>query len=179
MGKRETACCSGEIRLLGPALLFQPHVYRCINNPNTSLQEMLQKRLIGPPSREGSLRPSLDNPNVKAGKVVLESFTIIRYRYLGYNRRGFVQGQARRGWAIGHAIPVDEIIQKIYHGLAERITGPFLPGSPGDDTSLKAGRSSTCDKARSLLDEAGWKVPEGESCATSDRRQERAGRCSI
>ncbi len=148
----------------GSPFYFNHVTYRCISNPNTSLQEMLQNRLDWLTIAEKDLYiQSLHHPNVEAGKVVLKAYDYPAYRYLGYNPKHceFFKDKRVR-WAMGHAIPIDEIIQTIYHGLAKRITGPFLPGSPGDDPSLKP-LAYDLDKARSLLDEAGWKLPEGES----------------
>ncbi len=64
-------------------------------------------------------------------------------------------------WALSHAVPVDQIIDKVYHGLAEPLTGPFLPGSSGYDCSLEP-VSFDLAKSRELLDEAGWKDSDGD-----------------
>jgi ABC-type transport system substrate-binding protein len=64
-------------------------------------------------------------------------------------------------WALSHAIPVDQIIDKVYHGLAERLTGPCLPGSSSYDESLEP-VSFDLGKSRELLDEAGWKDSDGD-----------------
>jgi ABC-type transport system substrate-binding protein len=44
----------------------------------------------------------------------------------------------------------------VFHGLAERVTGPFLFSSKSNDSSLKP-LDYDLDKSRQLLDEAGWK----------------------
>jgi len=103
---------------------------------------------------------SADNANVKAGKVVLDKYTYPAYRYVGYNEARDLFKDKRVRWALSHAIPVDQIIDKIYHGLAERLTGPFA-------RQLGLGRSLepvTYDlgKARQLLDEAGWTDTNGD-----------------
>ncbi len=147
----------------GEPFYFSRLTYRYISNPNTALQKVLHNELDWSPIAEKDLYiESLKNPNVVAGKVVLKPYDYPAYRYVGYNlkRDFFKDVRVRR--AMGHAVPVDEIIRTIYHGLAVRITGPFLPSSPGTDPSLKP-LDFDLDKARSLLDEAGWKVAEGES----------------
>ncbi|HEX3999874.1 MAG TPA: ABC transporter substrate-binding protein [Pirellulales bacterium] len=147
----------------GAPFYFSKLVYRCISNPNTSLQEMLQNRLDWSAISEKDLYfQSLDNPNVVAGKVKPVAYDYPAYRYIGYNEKREFFKDKRVRWAMSHAVPVDEIIQTIYHGLATRISGPFLPGSPSNDPALKP-IDFDLDKARALLDEAGWKVPEGES----------------
>ncbi|HEY2253445.1 MAG TPA: ABC transporter substrate-binding protein, partial [Planctomycetaceae bacterium] len=100
-------------------------------------------------------------PNVKDGKVVLENFTYPAYRYIGYNETVELFKDKRVRWAISHVVPVDQIIDKVYHGLADRLTGPFLPGSSGYDDSLKP-VDFDVEKAKQLMDEAGWKDTDGD-----------------
>jgi len=147
----------------GAPFYFSHLLYRHISNPNTMVQEVLQNDIDAAGIAEkDQYFQNLDHKNVKAGKVRLETYDYPAYRYLGYNlKREFFKDKRVR-WAIGHAVPVDEIIAKIFHGLAIPITGPFLPGSPSNDPALKP-LAYDLDKARALLDEAGWKMEEGES----------------
>jgi peptide/nickel transport system substrate-binding protein len=142
---------------------FSRVVYRHIKNPNTAVQQLLQNDLDWSVIPEKDLYiQSQSHPNVVAKKVVLDKLKYPQYRYLGYNiKRGFFKDKKVR-WAIGHAIPLDEIITNIYHGLAVRLTGPFLPDSQSNDKSLPL-VDFDLDKARALLDEAGWKMAEGDS----------------
>lgn len=147
----------------GSPFYFNKVIYRCINNPNTSLQEMLQNRLDWAAIAEMDLYfQSMTNANVVAGKTKLVAYDYPAYRYIGYNEKREFFKDKRVRLAMSHVVPVDEIVQTIYHGLASRITGPFLPGSPANDPSLKP-ISFDLDAARALLEDAGWKVPPGES----------------
>jgi ABC-type transport system substrate-binding protein len=137
-------------------------LWRGVSNTNTALQLVLQNELdwSGIPEKDQFLQ-SFDNPNVKAGKVVLEKFDYPGYRYVGYNeKRDFFQDKRVR-MAMSHSIPIDQIIDKVYHGLAERVTGPFLPGSSACDSSVKPVPFDLA-KARELLDAAGWKDSDGD-----------------
>jgi ABC-type transport system substrate-binding protein len=147
----------------GEPYYFSRLIYRHIKNPNTAVQQMLQGELDWNPIPEKDLYlQSQSHPNVEAKKVILAKLKYPSYRYLGYNlKRDFFKDQKVR-WAIGHAIPLDEIIANIYHGLAVRLTGPFLPDSKSNDKSLPL-IDYDLDKARKLLDEAGWKMEEGAS----------------
>jgi ABC-type transport system substrate-binding protein len=137
-------------------------VYRFVANPNTGLQLVLQNELDWAEITEvDQFLHSADNANVKAGKVVLDKYTYPAYRYVGYNEARDLFKDKRVRWALSHAIPVDQIIEKIYHGLAERLTGPFLPGSSGSDGSLEP-VTYDLEKARQLLDEAGWTDTNGD-----------------
>ncbi len=147
----------------GQPYYFKQLIYRHIKNPNTALQQMLQNELDWNVIPEKDLYvQSKTHPNVVAGKVELKEYRYPGYRYLGYNmKRDFFKDKRVR-WAMSHAVPIDEIIKTIYHGLAERITGPFLPGSKSNDPDLKL-IDYNLDKARELLDEAGWKIAEGDA----------------
>ncbi|HEX4144855.1 MAG TPA: ABC transporter substrate-binding protein [Pirellulales bacterium] len=141
---------------------FSRVVHRCVSNPNTALQLVLQNELDWSIITEkDQFLQSFDNANVKDGKVVLEKFSYPGYRYVGYNEKREFFKDKRVRWALGHAIPVDQIIDKVYHNLAERLTGPFLPGSSSYDSSLKP-VSFDLSEARRLLDEAGWKDSDGD-----------------
>jgi peptide/nickel transport system substrate-binding protein len=150
----------------GEPFYFSRVIYRHIKNPNTMLQQMLQGELDWAPiSEKDHYVESFNNPNVVAKKVILEKYKFPGYRYIGYNmNRDFFKDKRVR-WALSHAVPIDDIITNIYHGLAERITGPFLPGSKANDSSLKL-IDYDLDAARKLLDEAGWKLEPGASVRT-------------
>lgn len=150
----------------GHPFYFSKVIYRCITNQNTSVKEMLQNKLdwSGIADKDQYVQ-NLHNPNVEAGKVVLKAYDFPQYRYIGYNLQRTFFKDKRVRTAMGHAVPVDEIIQTIYHGFAKRITGPFLPGSPANDPQLKP-LDYNLDKARALLDEAGWKLKPGDSVRT-------------
>ncbi len=147
----------------GEPFYFSRLVYQHIKNPNTALQQLLQNDLDWSviPEKDHYFE-SLHHPNVEAKKVTLAKYQFPAYRYLGYNlKRDFFKDKRVR-LALGHAIPIDEIIANIFHGLAQRVTGPFLPGSKSNDPEIKP-VDYDLDKARALLDEAGWKLAQGGS----------------
>ncbi len=146
----------------GAPFYFSRVSYRHISNPNTALQQTLNGDLdFAGIAQKDLYIQSQTAPNVEAGKVKLFDFEYPGYRYLGYNlRRDFFKDKRVRQ-AIGHAIPIDEIIDKIYFNLASRLTGPFLPGSSANDASLPP-LEFNLDKAKALLDEAGWKDSNGD-----------------
>jgi ABC-type transport system substrate-binding protein len=75
---------------------------------------------------------------------------------MGFNQQRDLFKDKRVRWAISHAVPINDIIEKIYFDLASPITGPFLPGSTANDDRIKP-VPFDLEKARKLLDEAGWK----------------------
>jgi ABC-type transport system substrate-binding protein len=151
----------------GEPYYFSSLEYRNVKNPNTALQLTLNGELdMGAIPQKDHYVQSKDHANVKSGKVELFEFDYPAYRYLGYNVRRDLFKDKRVRMAISQAIPIDEIIEKVYFNLATRLTGPFLPGSSANDSSLPP-IAFDLDKARALLDEAGWKDEDGDGIRES------------
>jgi ABC-type transport system substrate-binding protein len=140
----------------GQPFYFSDMVFMHESNPNTAVQKLLQREADwGAISQADAYVQHRDDPRVQSGDVRLKDFSRTAYRYLGYNLRRELFKDAKVRWAISHAVPVDEIIDKVYFGLAERVTGPFLPSSMACDKTLVP-IPFDLDKSRQLLDEAGW-----------------------
>jgi len=141
---------------------FRRVVYYRIPNDNTVTRKVLENDLDYARIAEKDLYVQLkDNENVKAGKVKRAAFVYPGYRYLGYNlnREFFQQREVR--WALSYAVPVETIMEKVFYGLAVRTTGPFLVGSSAYDSSLEP-IPYDLDKARGLLEQAGWRDTDGD-----------------
>lgn len=136
---------------------FTQVVFRSIPNVNTSLQNVLRNEMDWAMILEKDMYfQTLEHPRVKEGKVVLKDFAYPGYRYIGYNLRRDLFKDKRVRWALGHCMPVQKIIDEVLKGLAVRVSGPFLPGSSACDETIEP-LPFDLEKARALLDEAGWK----------------------
>lgn len=146
----------------GNPYYFSGVVYRCISNPNTNTQMLLQNQLdfAGIPDKDQFLQAK-QHPNVLAKKVNLVDFAYPGYRYIGYNLTKPVFRDKEFRWALAYVIPVDTIIEKVFRGLAERTTGPFLPGSSSYDSSLPPIPYDPT-KAKELLTKAGWQDTDND-----------------
>ena len=89
------------------------------------------------------------------------------YTYMGMNMRPeggrvpyFTDKRVRR--AMAHVFPVDEIIAVIAKGKATRIAGFIQPGQLEYDSKLPL-LDYDLEKAKSLLEEAGWKDTDGDN----------------
>jgi len=141
---------------------FSEIVYRHVSNPNTSYQKLLRNRVdVCGISEKALFIRAKKNKNVIAGKVWLKAYDYPGYRYLGYNNKHpfFRDKQVRT--ALSYAVPVDDIIDKVFYGLANRVTGPFMLGSEFYDETLPF-IPHDLKKARKLLDEAGWIDTNGD-----------------
>ena len=141
----------------GKPFYFSRILYRCIPNPNTPTELVLQNDLdFAGIAEKDKFIQCKDDPNVKAGRVKLVSFDYPGFRYVGYNMRRDMFKDKRFRRALAHAVPVQEIIDQVFEGLAIPVSGPFLPGSSAADPTIKP-IAYDLDAARKLLDEAGWK----------------------
>lgn len=90
------------------------------------------------------------------------------YRYLGMNLKPdgvehkpfFTDVKVRR--AIAHLAPLDEMIEYLLYGHATRQVSIVSPTHPSADTTLKLIQYDL-EKAKQLLDEAGWIDTDGNS----------------
>ncbi len=146
----------------GKPFYFSHVIYKQITNPSTVFHQVLNGELDWSGISDRNLFvQGLERPEVKQGKVVALSYEYMGYRYVGWNltRPQFRDREVR--WALSYATPVDSMIKNILHGLAVRVTGPFLPSSPANDPELKP-VPYDLDKARQMLDKAGWRDTDGD-----------------
>ena len=136
---------------------FRKIIYRYISNPNTVTHKLLRNELdFAGIQRKDQYLEARKDKNVLAGKVKLCEYVYPGYRYIGYNlNREFFKDKRVR-WALSHAVPVREVIDQVWKGLAVPTAGPFLPGSSACDDSIKPVRFDLA-RSKQLLDEAGWK----------------------
>ncbi len=141
----------------GKPFYFTKAVFRNIPNPNTSLEMMLNGELDWAGIGDKSLYvQTKDKPQVKDGKVKLAEYDYPGYRYIGWNQKREIFKEKAVRTAFAHAIPVQKIIDKVLYGLGKPLSGPFLPGSSAYDSTI-APVPFDADKARKMLEDAGWK----------------------
>ena len=146
----------------GEPFYFSQLRMRCIPNTNTMVQMALQNELdwTGFPDKDQWLQ-SEGNANVKTGRVQLVDFDYPGYRYIGYNLNRPVFRDRDFRLALAHATPLQQIIDTVFHGLAIPVAGPFLPGSSAADDTIQPVPYDP-ERARQLLDEAGWRDTDGD-----------------
>lgn len=146
----------------GKPFFFSHVIYKHIANPSTVYHGVLNHELdwAGISDRDLFIQ-GRERPEVKQGRVIALDYEYMGYRYVGWNltRPQFRQREVR--WALSYATPVDSMIKNLLHGLAVRVTGPFLPSSPANDPELKP-IPYDLDKARAMLEKAGWRDTDGD-----------------
>jgi peptide/nickel transport system substrate-binding protein len=89
------------------------------------------------------------------------------YTYLGYNLRKPMFQDRRVRQAIAYAIDKQEIVDGVLLGLGQPATGPYKPGSWPYNSDVTR-YSYDPDKARTLLDAAGWSDVDGDGVREKD-----------
>jgi len=105
--------------------------------------------------REQILEGKPDNP-FKNGQIHHEKFLYMGYSYIGWNADKPFFADKRVRQAMTYAFNGKEILENVFLGLGELISGPFFIGTPACDKSLKP-YEFNLNKAKNLLTEAGWK----------------------
>lgn len=94
-------------------------------------------------------------------KFNLTAPTMFSYYYLGLNTKSPKLEDVLVRKAISHAVNKKQIIEVIYYGLAEPTTGPVHPSKSHYNRNIKD-YDFDLEKAKALLDEAGWKDTNGD-----------------
>lgn len=92
------------------------------------------------------------------------------YRYIGWNLKKplFASTKVRR--ALAHALPREELNEKMYQGLLNLSVGPFPQGSEKLDPSVKP-IPYDLEIAKKLLEEEGWKDSDGDGILDKDGKK--------
>jgi len=96
----------------------------------------------------------------KSGKFKYETFIRLVYYYMGWNADGQFFGDKLVRRAMTHAFNRLRLINEVFVGLGEITTGNFHSSTPYYDKSIEPWEFNL-DKAKALLDEAGWKDTDG------------------
>jgi ABC-type transport system substrate-binding protein len=83
------------------------------------------------------------------------------FYYLGWNADKPMFADKRVRQAMTHAMDREAMIEETLYGLGKQISGPALPDHPGNNPSIEP-LSFDLDKARALLDAAGWTDSDGD-----------------
>jgi peptide/nickel transport system substrate-binding protein len=96
-------------------------------------------------------------------------FPAFGYTYLGFNMLEEKFQDKRVRQAISYAIDKNEIVQGVLLGLGEPANGPYKPGHWAHNPAVTPYPYDP-DKARALLDEAGWTDSNGDGVRDKDGR---------
>ena len=97
-----------------------------------------------------------ENNNPDLTKFIdFKRFYTLSYNFIAWNGRNPLLGDKRVRRALAMCIPIEQVIQQIYHGTARAMTGPFTPDDFAYNPTIPAIRYDL-DGARRLFTNAGW-----------------------
>jgi peptide/nickel transport system substrate-binding protein len=95
-----------------------------------------------------------NNPQVTRA-IDFQRFYTLNYNYIAWNNRNPLLSDKRVRRAMSMCIPIDALIQDIYHGTARAMSGPFTPDEWAYNPTVQVIRYDP-DGAKALLTAAGW-----------------------
>lgn len=95
-----------------------------------------------------------NNPQL-ARTIDFQRFYTLSYNYIAWNNRNPLLSDKRVRRAMSMCIPIDAVIQDIYHGTARAMSGPFTPDEWAYNPTVPVIRYDP-DGAKALLATAGW-----------------------
>jgi len=97
-------------------------------------------------------------------------YPVFSYTYMGFNLKHPWFKDKRVREAIAHAIDKSEIVDVVLFGLGKPATGPYVPDTWPYNPNVKEYEYNP-EKARRLLEEAGWKDTDGDGIVDKDGKK--------
>ena len=107
-----------------------------------------------------------NNPEVTR-TIEFQRFYTLNYNYIAWNNRNPLLHDRRVRRALAHSIPVEAVIQDLYHGTARAMTGPFTPDEWAYNPTVPATRYDPIE-AKRIFTEAGWMDADGDGVLEKD-----------
>ncbi|MGE4158842.1 MAG: ABC transporter substrate-binding protein [Planctomycetota bacterium] len=150
---------------------FQRIEYTIVKTPEGQLARFKNGDIdimeLDPAQYAAEIHKIKDDPKAQAespfynGKVKWKLVETPGFSYIGWNlTRELLKDKLVRR-ALTHALPVKKLLQDVWMGYGEEITGPIHKFSPDYDKSLEP-LAYDLGRAGTLLDEAGWRDTDGD-----------------
>lgn len=93
--------------------------------------------------------------------IDFKRFYTLSYNFIAWNGRHPLLADKRLRRGLAMCIPIDTVIQQLYHGTARAMTGPFTPDDFAYNPTVPAVRYDP-DGARQMFTSAGWLDSNGD-----------------
>jgi peptide/nickel transport system substrate-binding protein len=94
-------------------------------------------------------------------------FYTLSYNYIAWNNRDPLLSDKRVRKALAMCVPMDAVVQDLYHGTARAMTGPFTPDEFAYNPSVPAIRYDP-DGAKAALQALGWRDTNADGILDKD-----------
>lgn len=140
-----------------PALAAHPEklVFKIIPDQAAMLTALKDQQIDACSQIDAKDFIDLRNNEAMAGLFNLHTPSSMTYYYIGLNNKNPKLSDKRVRRALAHLVNVPGLIDNLFYGLAEQITGPFHPTKPYYNRKLDPIKFDP-EKARELLASAGW-----------------------
>lgn len=109
------------------------------------------------------------NPDVT--KIIdFQRFYTLNYNFVAWNNRHPILGDKRVRRALAMCIPVESVVNDLYHGTARAMSGPFTPDEWAFNPRVPVVRHDVA-AAKQLLATAGWIDRDGDGVLDRDGRK--------
>jgi peptide/nickel transport system substrate-binding protein len=105
--------------------------------------------------------------SVLVQKINFQRFYTLSYNFIGWNERVPVFGDKRVRRAMSMCMPIESIVQDLYHGTARAMNGPFTPDEFAYNPAVPVIRYDP-EGAKQLLTSAGWLDGNGDGVVEKD-----------
>ena len=153
---------------MGPKAEAEKVIYRFISNPVAGIQALRSHEIdifIPEPDQFSDL---LNDDQFKKGFDCLSYWNPgAPFYYLGWNQDTPFFKDRRVRLAMTHIVNREDIISKLLKGQGESITGPYYIKGPQNDPDIRPWPYDL-NRAKQLLDEAGWVDSDGDGIRDKD-----------
>lgn len=152
-------------RFYGPRPYLDELIFRFHPTIEEAVDAIRHKNADGLSFTTKNVRSLLDNDKMNFRQLRLPQYTAVFFN----QRNQFFKEKVLRQ-ALERAVSKDAIIQEALGGAGEPIHTPILPGFLGHNPAVQ-GLAFNPVEARRMLDEAGWKLAEGETVRKKDGKE--------
>ncbi len=111
-----------------------------------------------------------ESTNPELTKIIdFKRFYTLSYNFIAWNGRDPLLGDKRVRRALAMCIPIEAVIQQLYHGTARAMTGPFTPDDFAYNPTIPAIRYDP-EGARRLFTNAGWLDANNDGVLDKDKK---------
>ena len=152
-------------KFFGPQYPIKRIEHQIIKDPEAAYLKLQADEIdfipaLPPPRYKSEILEGKDTPFTKK-ELNYEIVDRFAYYYLGWNADSRLFKDKKVRLAMTHALNRPGIIKSVVHGLGTIQTGPYYYKHPGTNPNIKP-YAFDLEKAKQLLDEAGWTDSDGD-----------------